>query len=106
MFIKPALAITEPLGGLYTPSAALGGDGATLSKLINPLIANALIISGLVAFFVIIFAGFAYISGAGDKAKLAQSTQMLNYGILGLVVVVSAFLITNILGQVLGFKFF
>lgn len=105
MFIKPVLA-AKTLDSIYTPASAMGGQGAQLSTLINPLIANLLIFSGLAAFLVIIFAGFSYISGAGDKAKLAQSTQMLNYGILGLVVVVSAFIITRIIGAVLGFKFF
>lgn len=104
MFIKQASAAS--LDSLYTPAAAIGGQGATLSNLLNPLIANTIIISGLASFFVILFAGFTYISGAGDKAKLAQASTMLNYGILGLVVVVSAFLITKIIGTVIGFTFF
>ncbi len=104
MLIKQVFAST--LSDMYAPASAIGGDGADISKLANPLIANTFILSGIVAFFVILFAGFSYISGAGDKNKLAQSTQMLTYGILGLVVVVSAFLITRILGSVLGFKFF
>ena len=104
MFIKQALA--DSLTSYYPPSTALGANKVKLSSILNPLIANALIISGLVAFFVILFAGFSYISGAGDKNKMAQSTNMLTYAILGLVVVASAFLITRILGTVLGFKFF
>ncbi len=106
MFIKEAFAQQNPLDALYPASLPLGGSNAQLSKLINPLIANTLIISGIVAFFVILFAGFSYISGAGDKNKMAQSTNMLTYAILGLVVVVSAFLITRILGSILGFTFF
>ncbi len=104
MLIKQVLA--APLESFYTPAASLGGQGATLSVLINPLIKNTLVLSGIVSFFVILFAGFNYISGAGDKNKMTQSTQMLTYGILGLIVVASAFLITNILGKVLNFKFF
>ncbi len=82
----------------------MGGNGAQISTLLNPIIANVIIVSGIVAFLVILFAGFMYISGAGDKAKLTQSTTMLNYGILGLVVVVSAYLVTAILTEVIGFK--
>ncbi len=106
MFIKPVLAAQQQLENLYVPATSLGGSNAKLANLITPLIKNALIVSGLVAFMVIIFAGFNYISGAGDKNKLAQSTQMLNYAILGLIVVTSAFLIVRIIGAVLGFKFF
>lgn len=103
MLIKQALAVE--LTEIYDPGKVIGKD-ATLDKLINPMIANALIVSGLVAFAVILLAGFTYISGAGDKNKLAQSTNMLNYGILGLIVVASAFVITKIIGNVLGFTFF
>lgn len=90
----------------YAPGKAMGGNDATISKLVNPLINNVLIISGLFAFFTIIFAGFAYITASGDKAKTEQAQNMLNYGILGLVVVVVAFLITRLVGALFGFKFF
>ncbi len=106
MIIRPALAALEPLEGLYAPGKAMGGSGATLSTLLNPLIYNFLIISGILAFIVIIFAGFSYITASGDKGKIEMSQNMLNYGILGLIVVVLAFLITRVIGAVFGFKFF
>jgi hypothetical protein len=106
MIIKQVLAATQGLDTYYAPASALGGSNVQLSKLLNPLMVNALIVSGIVAFFIILIAGFNYISGAGDKNKMAQSTLMLTYAILGLVIVVSAFLITRIIGSVLGFKFF
>lgn len=102
MIIKQVHAVN--LETFYKPGSSMGGNDAKISTLLNPLISNILIISGLVSFFVILFAGFSYISGAGDKAKLTQSTTMLNYGILGLVIVVAAYLVTTILGTVIGFK--
>lgn len=102
MLAKQALAVD--LGTVYTPAAALGPT-PTLSTLINPIIANILIISGIVAFVTILLAGFTFISAAGDKAKTAQASQALTYGIIGLVVVVAAFVITRIMGAILGFKF-
>lgn len=105
MFVKQVHA-SASLEYFYQPASALGGQSVQVKTILNPLIANTLVISGLVAFFVILFAGFMYISGAGDKAKLTQSTQMLTYGILGLVIVVAAYLVTKILGTVIGFNFF
>ena len=105
MLIKTAIA-AEPLGDIYAPASVLGGSGATLSKLINPLVYNILIISGIMAFIVIILAGFNYISASGDKGKIEQAQNMLNYGILGLILIVTAFLITRVMGAVIGFKFF
>ena len=84
----------------------MGGEGAQISTLLNPFIINIFIISGLLAFFVIILAGFNYITAAGDKNKVEQAQHMLTYGIVGLVVVVTSFLITRIIGAVIGFPFF
>ena len=107
MVIKTVLA-AESLENLYATGKALnvGGSGATLANLINPLISNVLIISGVMAFIVIILAGFNYITASGDKGKTEQAQNMLNYGILGLILIVLAFLITRVMGAIIGFKFF
>ena len=106
MLVKSVLAINLADPDVYAPANALGGTNATLSTLLNPLIANILIISGIFAFGTILFSGFTYISASGDKGKIAQAQLMLNYGIIGLVVVVAAFIITRLMGSILGFNFF
>ncbi len=103
MLAKQVLADIN-LSDVYPPAKALGGD-PTLSSLINPIIANVLIISGIVAFGAILFSGFTYITASGDKNKTAQASQSLTYGIIGLVVVVAAFIITKLMGAILGFNF-
>lgn len=102
MLVKQVLAVD--LSSTYAPAAGLGAN-PTLSTLVNPIIANVLIVSGIAAFLAILFAGFAFITANGDKAKTTQASQALTYGIIGLVVVVAAFLITRIIGAILGFKF-
>jgi hypothetical protein len=104
MLVPRAFAID--LTTVYTPAAALGGEKATLSTLINPIISDVLILSGILALGTILLAGFAYISASGDKTKTEQASQTLTYGIIGLVVVVAAFLVTRLMGAVLGFNFF
>lgn len=104
MFVKEVLAVD--LSTIYKPAVSLGGTNTTLSTLINPIINDILIISGIFAFVTILLAGFAYITAGGDKAKTDQASQALTYGIIGLVVVVAAFVVTRILGAILGFKFF
>ena len=103
MLVKQVFALD--LSTIYTPAGALGAS-PTLSTLINPLISNILIISGILALGTILIAGFTFIVNSGDKAKTQQASQALTYGIIGLVVVVAAFIITRIIGAVLGFKFF
>lgn len=103
MFVQKAFALD--LVSAYPPAAALGGENATLSTLVSPIISNVLIISGIVAFGTILLSGFSYITAAGDKTKTAQAQLMLNYGIIGLVVIAAAFLITRLMSAILGFKF-
>lgn len=88
---------------IYTPGGQMGGSGATISKLVVPLLANTLILGGLLTFFVILFAGFNFITGAGDKAKVAQAQNTLTYAIMGLVLIVSAYVITLFVSSLLGF---
>jgi len=80
----------QNLENLYTPGEKLGGSAAQIATLLSPII---------------LFAGFTYITGGGDKNKVAQASNMLSYGILGLVLVVAAYLITRIIGAVVGFDF-
>lgn len=94
------------LSDIYSPAQALGGDNTTLSTILNPLIQNILTISAIAAFITLIFAGFGYITSAGDQKKIEQSTSMINYALIGLVVVASAWLITKIIGSLFGYEFF
>lgn len=48
--------------------------------------------------------GFSFINASGDKAKTAQASQTLTYGIIGLVVVAAAMVITRLVGAILGVK--
>lgn len=95
----------ENLSKFYQPGAALGGNDANIGKLVTPLLANAVILSALIAFFVAIFAGFNYITSGGDKNKMEQSSNMLNYSLTGLVLAVGAFVILQIVGSIGGFDF-
>lgn len=99
-------AVTTPLDSIYAPGNALGGSNATIGGFLSPLILDIMILGGILAFFTIIFAGFQYITGAGDKAKIAQSQNILNYAIMGLVLIVASYVITNLIGALIGFDFF
>lgn len=102
MIVPKAFAVN--LTDIYSPAKALGSN-ATLSTLINPLINDILIVSGIVSLGTILVAGFNFITAAGDKAKTAQASQALTYGIIGLVVVVAAFVVTRLMYAIFGLQF-
>lgn len=65
----------------------------------NTLLANALnltyFIAGAVAVIVIIAAGIFYVISSGDPGRITKAKNLLTYAIVGLIIVVSAFVITN-----------
>jgi len=55
----------------------------------------AYFIAGTVAIIVIIVGGIMYASAAGNSANITKAKNMILYSIVGLVVVVAAYAITN-----------
>jgi hypothetical protein len=65
----------------------------------DSLLHNALnlfyFLAGAVAVIVIIAAGIFYVISAGDAGKVARAKNLITYAIVGLVIIASAFAITN-----------
>lgn len=99
------LAATN-LSDIYSPGKALGGTSATFGELVTPLIQNVLIICGVGALFFLVFAGFNYITAGGDKGKIENAGQAINYAIIGLVLIAVAYLITLLVGKMVGINIF
>jgi len=101
---KPVFA--KNLSEIYSPAKTLGGHTFVLSDLLNPLIQNILTISAIAGFITLILAGFNYITSGGDEKKLQQSGNVINYALIGLLLIASAWLITKIIGSLFGYDFF
>lgn len=94
----------KKLEEIYQPGKALGGDDAKIGNLLTPLINDAIIIIAIISFVMVVLAGYNFVISNGDKAKVENATNMLNYSITGLVLAVAAFVITQMVGQVGGIK--
>ncbi len=68
-----------------------GGGDALLTNILNLVY----FIAGAVAVVVIVVAGLMYTLSGGDSARVTKAKNMLLYSVVGLVVVISAFAITN-----------
>ncbi|MEO6109513.1 MAG: hypothetical protein ABIP50_00695 [Candidatus Saccharimonadales bacterium] len=55
----------------------------------------AYFVGGTIAVIVIIVAGISYATSAGDAGKLTKAKGLILYAIAGLVIILSAFAITN-----------
>ena len=52
-------------------------------------------LAGTIAIIVIIIAGIMYVTSSGDAGKVAKAKNLLTYAIVGIVVVMVAFVVTS-----------
>lgn len=92
----------------YHPNAAKFN---TPGGLISSLLPNILVIAGLVLLLIIIYSGFNLLSDAGlpetspNLQRFANHRNALTYGILGFLIVISAYFILQIVGFSTGVDF-
>jgi len=73
------------------------------------LVNIALVFAGVVALIFVIHSGFKFVTSSGDPKKVEESRETFVYAIIGLIIVLFAFLIINIVSfvtQVNCIKFF
>ena len=87
----------NPPSGISDVAAEPGGLINFLSNIITLLFT----LSGLFVFINLILAGYLYLSAGGDPQKIAQAGNKILYSIIGLIIVVSSFIIAALLGKIL-----
>jgi len=102
------IAPTEGLHGpgpVGTPPTNIADLGEKIALIISTIIGLLSIIAGLWFLFQIIMAGYAYMTAGGDKEKIHQASQKLTQSIIGLVIVILAIFLINLLGYILRIDF-
>lgn len=93
---------------LFPRIAAAQGDGVALTNplgtsdvrvIIGRVIQAALGLSGSIALLMIIYGGFLWLTSGGNTEKIEQGKKILIWAVLGLVVLFSAYTITNAIIQ-------
>lgn len=73
------------------------------TDVLGPAIANGITIFIIIAIVLclisIVRAGIQWTASSGDKAKVASARSRLTWSVIGLIVVLSAFFIVNVLGS-------
>lgn len=67
------------------------------------ILAVALIIATILAFFLLILGGAQWISSAGDKEAISAAKNKIMAGLIGFLIVLAAWAITGILRKFFGF---
>jgi len=83
------------------------GVGPALAKFQNVLsniIGIMTIIAGLWFIFQFIIGAFSYLTSGGDKAKTEEARQKITTALIGLVIVIAAIFIIDLIGKLLGLE--
>ena len=87
------------LEGVATPNLP---RSTTLGTIVSLLLAYILPLAGIVLLLFLLFAGFQFLTSAGDPKKVEQAKERLTSALVGFVIVFAAYWIVQIVGAVLG----
>lgn len=107
LFLTLLLTVVSPVYAAqpWGESCLYDGDVATIQCLV-PLFSNVvravLQLAGVVLFITFVVAGFNFLLSGGDPKRLQQARSTLTYAIMGLVVIVVAYLIIQLISTITG----
>lgn len=89
-----ALNLADPA---VNPGARIG----TVSVLINVIVPLLMTVGGFIFLIMLLIGAFTYLTSSGQQEQLKKAQQTLTFAILGLVVIISSFIIVKIIGMIL-----
>jgi hypothetical protein len=85
----------KSVGGSGGYSTSKGGDtsfiGATLSKVVIAFLS----LLGIIFIFLIILAGYHYMTARGEEAKVEKALATIRHSVVGLIIILGAYAIWN-----------
>ncbi len=97
-----AKATSNALSGLTQVNSNVGAE-TDLNKSIGLILNVVYSVIGIVAVVMIILGGVNYATSQGDPGKVKKGKDTIMYGVIGLVIVLLAFAITNFVLSNIGF---
>lgn len=80
-------------------TAVVGGQ---LNTLISTIIGVMTVVAAIWFIFQFITAGYQWISSGGDKNNLQQARDKITNSVIGLVIVVAAWIVIGVIGKIIG----
>jgi len=110
MIIKEVFAKEQPLGTIEGPGI-LGKFGLDINsvidlfnKVISNIIAILTIVGGLWFILMFIIGAFSWLTAGSDKTAVENAQKKLTHAVIGLVIVVVAIFLIDLLGRLLGLE--
>ncbi|HAU65791.1 MAG: hypothetical protein UT30_C0010G0011 [Candidatus Uhrbacteria bacterium GW2011_GWF2_39_13] len=89
--------LSEAQTDLEEVGTAIGTDATSndLPTLIGNIISALLSVLGIVFVVLVVYAGFLYLTAAGEDAKVKKAKTLLTQSVIGLVIIVAAYAISS-----------
>lgn len=100
VFLFPTLVLAQDLGIDYVdPLNLSNADPREAAVGVTALLMTFL---GIIATIVIIYGGYVWTTSAGDPQKIEKAKKVITGGVIGLILVLSAFIIVNFVINMIG----
>jgi len=100
--VRQALAEAPERPGAWESAPGEPPKLQDLEFVFHRLLTGVFALAGLAAFVYLLIGGFKYITAGGDEKAVATAKQTLTYAVVGLVIVVSGYILLNTLSTILG----
>jgi len=90
--------VTPPVGEEITDIATLQGLECVFANIIS----IAVVFAGLAVFLMLITGGLKYLTSGGDPKAVEAAQKTMTFAVLGLVIIIAAYLILNFLSVFTG----
>ncbi len=100
--LSPPGGFTGPAGGLFSETGSTAN--LAFSDVLSLIIGVMTVVAAIWFVFNTLVGAIGIISASGDKNAYEQARQRITTGILGLIVVISAVFLVDVIGQLLGFN--
>jgi len=91
----PALAVATGLEETGTAAGLNTGTTTTLPVIIGRIIAVGIGLVGVIFLVLMVYGGFLWMTARGDEQKVEKSKELITAAVIGLVIVLAAYVITN-----------
>lgn len=87
------------------PSDSVSSKYGNLGSMIGKLLPYVMVVAGLILLFMLITGGIALMTSAGDPNKTKEGSGKITAGLIGFLIIILAYFITQLVEVVLGVKF-
>jgi len=85
----------KPGDALSGVGSALGQSGGDLPTLIGNIINIFIGILGIIFVVLVVYAGFLYLTAAGEDKKIEKAKSLLTQSVIGIIIILAAYAIAN-----------